>query len=71
VIEQKKLQRKAMGYAKGVVGAVKKVKPSWTYFQRLLEAAYFNGFQSGVCWQMGQIGLPPAGVKEDVDEEER
>jgi len=54
MIKEKALQKKAQDYASAVteVMMVEGPKPLlWATAKRLLEAAYFNGFQSGVCWQ--------------------
>jgi hypothetical protein len=58
MIEEKKLQKRAVGYAKAVVFALTSDGPrptSWAEVKKLVEAAYFNGFQSGVCWQKGEV----------------
>ncbi len=57
MISEKRLQKKANTYARGVVRALTGFGPraaSWTETMRLVEAAYFNGFQSGVVWQKEQ-----------------
>lgn len=56
MIEDKKLIKKGEKYAAGVVGAIIKTRqrPDWPWVQRLIQAAYMNGFQSGVVWQKGR-----------------
>jgi len=56
MIKEKALQEKAKSYAAAVteVMTVEGPRPlMWATAQRLIEAAFFNGFQSGVCWQKG------------------
>lgn len=57
MIDEKKLGKKAMCYADGVIRTLTAGGPRVVKFseiRRLVEAAYFNGFQSGVVWQKGQ-----------------
>lgn len=59
MIHEKPLQKKAVMYAAGVVQALVAGGPRparWAEIRGLIEAAYFNGFQSGVVWQKGQAG---------------
>lgn len=61
MIDEKALEMKAKTYASGVAHALKGRNlegPAWADVERLLEAAYFNAFQSGVCWQKEQFGRP-------------
>lgn len=52
MITEKQLQKKAIRYASGISKAFpKKVVREWKEVFKLIEAAYFNGFQSGVVWQ--------------------
>lgn len=54
MIHEKPLQKKAVMYAAGVVHALTSGGPRparWSEVRGLIEAAYFNGFQSGVVWQ--------------------
>ena len=56
MIKEKALQKKAQDYAAAVteVMMVEGPKPLlWATARRLIEATYFNAFQSGVCWQKG------------------
>jgi len=58
MIDEKSLESKAKAYAGGVVRTLKEGRPEgakWPDVERLTEAAYFNGFQSGVCWQKEQF----------------
>jgi len=62
MIEEKPLQKKAKRYAHGVIWAVAGKSPraaQWSEVEKLLEAAYFNGFQSGVVWQKGSADCKP------------
>jgi hypothetical protein len=66
MIKEKPLQKKAKHYADGVVSALtsgrrktQPVRPRWDHVQGLIEAAYFNGFQSGVVWQKGAADNKP------------
>lgn len=57
MIPEKQLQKKASTYARGVVRALTGFGPraaSWMETMKLVEAAYFNAFQSGVVWQKEQ-----------------
>jgi len=66
MIEDKKLSKKAAAYATGVVGALAAGGPRvarWDEITKLIEAAYFNGFQSGVVWQKSKVP--------DLDDEDR
>lgn len=57
MIEERLLMKKAARYGGGVVSALRffgKKTLVWDTVESLLQAAYFNGFQSGVCWQKGQ-----------------
>ena len=55
MIKEKPLERRAQAYASGVVSALVQTKGPrvlpWAKAKGLIEAAYFNGFQSGVVWQ--------------------
>ncbi len=54
MITEKQLQKKAVRYANGVLRALTAGGPRPTMMAEVkgvLEAAYFNGFQSGVVWQ--------------------
>lgn len=55
MINEKELQRKSSRYAAGVVKALTSAtgprSVMWSEVVGLLEAAYFNAFQSGVVWQ--------------------
>lgn len=52
MIQEKPLGKKAARYADGVVSVLKGPSPArWDTVKGLIEAAYFNGFQSGVVWQ--------------------
>lgn len=52
MIKEKPLQKKAVRYAEGVSRALAgKRLMQWSEVTKLIEAAYFNGFQSGICWQ--------------------
>lgn len=54
MIEEKALGKRAVHYADGVVSALKRNGRSnarWDTVNGLIEAAYFNGFQSGIVWQ--------------------
>jgi hypothetical protein len=56
MILEKALQKKAVRYASGVSSALNgKRLMEWREVTALIEAAYFNGFQSGVCWQKGEL----------------
>lgn len=54
MIAEKPLGKKAARYADGVVSALTfgRQRPAqWDTVKKLIEASYFNGFQSGVVWQ--------------------
>lgn len=55
MISEKALQKRSSTYAAGVVKALTSAtgprSVMWSEVRGLLEAAHFNGFQSGVCWQ--------------------
>lgn len=52
MILERVLQRKAVRYADGVSRALNgKRLVEWTEITGLIEAAYFNAFQSGVVWR--------------------
>ena len=54
MISEKKLERRAKYYSTGVIHALTKGgmrTMQWWDIQKLVEATYFNGFQSGVVWQ--------------------
>ena len=54
MLEGHKTDRKAKGYAKGVMAAIKGKKLHRGYVEAILSAAYYNGHQSGECFQIGQ-----------------
>lgn len=52
MISEKPLGKKSSRYADGVVATLRGPRPvGWDAVKGLIEAAYFNGFQSGVVWQ--------------------
>ncbi len=53
MIKERPLGRKAARYAEGVVSALSGGSDvaRWNTVKGLIEAAYFNGFQSGIVWQ--------------------
>lgn len=54
MITEKALEKKAVRYAEAVISALTGDGPKpmlWSTAKGLIEAAYCNGFQSGVCWQ--------------------
>lgn len=82
MISEKALQTKSSSYATAVVRLLISGGPRaarWDETRRILEAAYFNGFQSGVVWQKNQPPKNPyvivttkvnlgRGRKADMDE---
>lgn len=63
MIKEKSVKRRAANYAETVISALTADGPKamlWAAAKNLIEAAYFNGFQSGVCWQKDVKKKKPA-----------